>query len=139
MLSNLIYISTRNTNCTEEEIGKILAACERNNGKMNITGVLLYSDKSFLQYLEGEYKEIIALYDKIKLDSRHKNAILIASAPIQEKVFPSWQMGAKKFESSSISFKTEISTEDRKIFEEILAGKNQETKTAVNLIKKFFK
>ena len=38
----------------------------RNNGKIDISGVLLYSDQKFLQVLEGEHKQIIELYDTIK-------------------------------------------------------------------------
>lgn len=139
MLSHLVYVSNRKPNCTEEEIQKILIACKNNNATLDITGVLLYSDLQFVQYLEGEYRQIIALYDKIKLDNRHKNAVLISSAQISERAFPSWQMGAKKFDSSSINFLTDIQESDKGVFRDILSGKNQEGNKAMMLVKKFFK
>ena len=77
MLSQLIYTSIRTSECTDSEIDKILDSCKRNNFGIDITGVLLYSDKIFIQYLEGNSKLILELYDKIKLDKRHKNAMLM--------------------------------------------------------------
>jgi hypothetical protein len=139
MLSHLIYVSTRKPNCSAEEIEKILASCKKNNAQYDITGVLLYSDTHFIQYLEGTYKEIIALYDKIKTDQRHKNAMLISSSPIQSRSFPSWQMGAKKIDSKDIQYRTDITSDEKKVFDAILAGKTHETGNAINLIKKFFK
>ncbi|WKK80683.1 BLUF domain-containing protein [Marivirga arenosa] len=136
MLSNLIYVSKRKSNCTEEEIKKILDSCERNNSGEDITGVLLYSKDSFVQYLEGEYKKIFELYDKIKLDDRHKEIRLINSSPIKEKVFPSWHMGAKKLDFSNIEFKTDITEKDKGEFNKILNGEN--SPNSVELLKKVF-
>ena len=73
MLSQLVYVSIRKPQCTEEEIQKILDACKRNNQGKDITGVLLYSGTHFVQYLEGDFKKINELYDNIKSDVRHKN------------------------------------------------------------------
>jgi hypothetical protein len=139
MLSHLVYVSVRKPNCTEEEIEKILASCKKNNIGIDITGVLLYSNTNFVQYIEGEYKEIMSLYDKIKGDDRHKNPVLISSAPITQRSFPSWQMGSRKFDASSVDFKTTINEADQKIFNDILAGKNAEASKSIALIQKFFK
>jgi hypothetical protein len=139
MLSHLIYVSNRLQNCTEVEIEKILNSCKKNNSQYDITGVLLYSDTKFVQYIEGEYKEIMGLYDRIKGDKRHSNPVLLTSAPISQRSFPSWQMGAKKFDMASIDFKTNVSDADRKLFEGMLSGKNAEESKAIGLIKKFFK
>lgn len=139
MLSHLVYVSSRKPNCTQEEIEKILASCQKNNAGIDITGVLLYSDTHFVQYIEGEYKIIISLYDKIKTDNRHKNPVLITSAPIQSRSFPSWQMGAKKFDAKKIEYSTAISESEKQIFHAILQGKNQEGNKALVLMQKFFK
>jgi hypothetical protein len=136
MLSNLVYISNRKSNCTPDEIAKILSACVRNNKELDITGVLLYSESKFVQYLEGEYKSIMALYDKIKLDNRHSNAVLISNGIINNRTFPSWQMGYKKVDLNSIEFNTALSEEERKEFQNVLSGK--ESNKAMPIIKKLF-
>lgn len=139
MLSHLVYVSARTPKCTEEEIQKILDSCRKNNSGLGITGVLLYSNAQFVQYIEGDYKTLIALYDKIKKDDRHKNAIMISSAPIPERIFPSWQMGSKTFDLNSIDYQTNISSNDKIVFREVLSGKGQEGNKALNLMKQFFK
>lgn len=101
MLFQLVYISYRNSHCNNKEIENILESSRRNNYNKNITGVLLYSDKKFLQVLEGERKQVNELYDFIKTDSRHRNAVLISLSPIMERTFPSWQMGAKKLDDKT--------------------------------------
>jgi len=139
MLSHLVYVSSRTPKCTEAEIQKILASCQKNNSGIGITGVLLYSNSQFVQYMEGDFKSIITLFDKIKTDDRHKNAIMISSAPIPERIFPSWQMGSKTFDLAKVDYQTTISTEDKSIFKEILSGKSQEGNRALSLMKQFFK
>lgn len=137
MLSHLVYLSSRKPNCTSEEIEKILHSCKKNNKDLDLTGVLLYSDKQFVQYLEGEYKEIFALYDKIKGDPRHDKIVLITSGPIENRAFPSWQMGSKKFDFQSIEFRTDMSPNEQADFKKILKG--EENNNALTLVKKFFK
>ncbi|MCA6078708.1 BLUF domain-containing protein [Fulvivirga sedimenti] len=138
MLSYLVYVSQRNSTCTQEEIDKILAACERNNSHSDATGVLLYSDTKFVQYLEGNYKSIIALYDKIKKDPRHKNVVLVQMGQTEKRLFPSWQMGSKKFSENKITFSTQLNEEDSAIFRNILDGREQTGNQSLSLIQNFF-
>lgn len=137
MLSQLVYISKRQPNCTEAEIEKILTACKNNNKELDVTGVLLYSDAQFVQYLEGDLRKINSLYNKIKEDKRHKNVALISTAPIKERTFPSWQMGAKKLNLNSVEYHTQLSNDELNEFNRILSG--SESNRALEVIKKLFK
>lgn len=138
MLSQLVYVSTRKPNCTQEEIDNILAACKKNNPPLGITGVLLYNDEKFIQLVEGEAKVLMTLYDKIKTDDRHKNCMMISYSPIKEKSFPSWHMATKKLGKGTIDYNTEISAQDKPFFDEILLGKEADGTRVLNLLKKFF-
>lgn len=138
MLSQLVYVSNRKANCTSAEIDKILESCKKNNPALDITGILLYSDTKFIQLVEGEAKVITSLYDKIKTDDRHSNAMMISYSPIKEKSFPSWHMGSKKLAGNEVDFNTSISTEDKVIFENLLNGKEENGQKVLNLLKKFF-
>lgn len=135
MLSQLIYVSVRASECSDSEIQKILESSIHNNAKIDITGVLLYSDKKFLQCLEGDYDEIMALYDKIKLDKRHKNVVLITVGMIKECFFPSWQMGSKKIDQN-YEFSTNMSLSEKKDFNAILKGEKPSESKANRLNKK---
>lgn len=138
MLSQLTYVSNRNSNCTDAEIEKILASCKKNNPHLEITGILLYSDSKFIQMVEGESKVILGLYDKIKTDKRHSNCMMISYGAIAEKSFPSWHMGARKLASNEVDFKTDITKEDKDLFSNILNGKEANDSKVLTLLKKFF-
>jgi hypothetical protein len=138
MLSQLVYVSNRNATCTPAEIEKILNSCKKNNPSLNITGVLLYTDKKFMQLVEGDAKVIVDLYDKIKKDQRHSNVMMISYNPIKEKSFPSWHMASKDISKTDIQFKTDISADDKRVFNEILSGKEENGQKVLMLLKKFF-
>lgn len=139
MLAHLAYVSVRKKNCTDEEIEKILSACKINNAPLDITGVLLYSDSKFIQYVEGESTALMALYDKIKKDVRHEKAVMISYNPIAKRIFPSWQMGSRKLASDDISFVTDITSGDRDVFQKIMNGVETEGAKVQDLLTKFFK
>ena len=135
MLSELLYVSFRNSSCTNSEVEKILSESIKNNGKQNITGVLLYSKDRFLQVLEGEKEQITGLYDKIKTDSRHSQAMMLSVKPIQERFFPSWQMAGKEMDSA-YEFLSPLGEEEKKEFLQLLEGENNNN--AVKMISKLF-
>lgn len=139
MLTQLFYVSKRSLNCNDVEIEKILQSSVRNNAKANVTGVLLYSEKKFLQCIEGEFETIIALYDKIKQDPRHYDTVMLGIMPIKERSFPAWQMAGKSIDLNKIDFKTRMSNSERAEFEEILEGKTRSSERIAQIIKLFFK
>ena len=76
---------------------------------------------------------------KIKPDTRHKNVVLITTGPIEERTFPSWEMGSKEIDEDKVEFQTDLSKEEAQAFQDIIAGKDQEGNRSIQLIKKFFK
>lgn len=138
MLSQLVYVSSRNNNCSDAEIEKILSTCQKNNPHIQTTGVLLYSQNKFIQYLEGDSKHLLSLFDKIKNDTRHEKVMMISYGPIKEKTFPSWHMATKKVSGEEIDFRTDITIEDKKVFKYLLKGQEQEGSKVLGLLKKFF-
>ncbi len=137
MLSSLVYLSSRPVEVTDEVIEDILKVAQINNKKLGITGVLLYSDTQFLQCIEGDYANLIALYDKIKLDDRHKQLFLLNLSPIAERNFPSWQMGAKAFDANRIKFIDHLTTEEQTEFTQILNGETVTSGRSINLLRKY--
>lgn len=92
----LIYISERCTNTDDTEIHKIQLRAEHQNHRRNITGALLYTDKYFLQYIEGHAPVVDALFASISRDPRHTNVRVLLRAPIQHRDFSRWSLGVKK-------------------------------------------
>jgi hypothetical protein len=138
MLTQLVYVSNRSKFCTAKDIEQILESSVRNNQKKNITGVLLYSDKKFLQCIEGNYEDLKNLYDKIKQDKRHYNPIMIAFVPIRERLFPVWQMAGKSVNLEQVNFTNRMNASEESEFRKILEGETSNSERVSALIKKFF-
>ncbi len=138
MLSQLVYISSRKAHCTPAQIEKILQACQKNNSSLDITGVLLYSETKFIQYLEGDARQILKLYDQIKGDDRHEQVRMLSYGTIQSRAFPSWHMATKALSQNELAFRTDISQQDKQTFKHLLEGQQQSGSRVQLLLKNFF-
>lgn len=83
---------------SEEELVELLEQSRRWNKKMGITGMLLYHNDSFMQYLEGEKSTVIDLYETIALDERHTGVTVYFEREIEERHFADWSMGFQNLE-----------------------------------------
>ena len=92
-MKNIVYVSTAVKLMHENQLLDILHNSRLHNAALNISGVLLYSDGTFIQVLEGKDTVIDALYSRIQADQRHKNIITLIDEPIIEKSFGQWLMG----------------------------------------------
>lgn len=91
MLSQYLYISTAPT-LSRDEVDAILATSARNNPARDITGLLLYNGRNFLQLIEGEEEALVALMLRITEDPRHSGITLLDRRAIEERSCPDWAM-----------------------------------------------
>jgi hypothetical protein len=90
---SLVYVSTAAKLYTDEDLDDILRVSRSWNRKVNITGLLLYKEGYFMQFLEGPKGEVLDLLTKIKADSRHHSMIVIFQKDQGEREFDNWSMG----------------------------------------------
>ncbi|KKI11679.1 MULTISPECIES: BLUF domain-containing protein [Comamonas] len=63
------------------------------NQAHEITGVLIFDGQRFVQYIEGPQEHVIAVANKIALDTRHINFTPLYQAQgITQRLFPKWTM-----------------------------------------------
>jgi hypothetical protein len=91
----LIYMSTSAYLFSDDELKQILRKSQANNAVNDLTGMLLYSEGSFVQVLEGQTEEVDCTYSKIQKDPRHKNIIKLTEGPLKQRIFPNFTMGFK--------------------------------------------
>ena len=89
----IAYRSKASRNLPESELKRILEVARVNNRAWGITGMLMYSNGTFFQVLEGERKNLQRLYDVIFADSRHNAIWSIYEVEIERRSFPNWSMG----------------------------------------------
>lgn len=92
-LIHLIYASVATLDFGEAQLAELLQQSREANKRLGLTGILLYSEGSFFQVLEGEPTVVDQLYERIIADKRHERAILIIREPIAKRSFGSWSMG----------------------------------------------
>lgn len=88
----IIYRSEPTNPLNWEKVQEILIQSEHNNEEQDITGILLATEHSFLQVIEGKYETVNQLFMKIVADPRHKNIQLISFDLIDSRLFSGWGM-----------------------------------------------
>jgi hypothetical protein len=89
----VIYASVARVPFTAEALRALLARARTTNTGLNVSGMLLHLDGSFLQVLEGERDVVEKLYERIDRDRRHASVLRLVSRDIPERNFPDWSMG----------------------------------------------
>jgi hypothetical protein len=92
-LWHLVYASVAVPGFTLADLEDILRVARERNAQMDVGGVLLLADSSFLQVLEGGQAEIDGLLAAIRGDPRHSRPVLLLREPIAERAFADWTMG----------------------------------------------
>lgn len=99
---NLLYTSSSTVEANHEFLNQILQTARINNQQLGITGMLLYSEGSFVQLLEGEEEKVKETFNKISQDPRHYNIEVVIETNAANRYFPQWQMGFKWLEKSDL-------------------------------------
>jgi hypothetical protein len=92
-LVRLIYTSKTSSHFAPEDIENILEKARINNRKNNVTGLLCFNNKFFLQCLEGSRQTVNNTYHQILNDKRHSDIIMLSYSEIVEREFEQWSMG----------------------------------------------
>ena len=92
-LHELIYVSLAEGDVSTADLTDMLLQCRQKNTKRGITGLLVYHRHEFTQILEGDKAEVLALYDKICADKRHRLPQVLWDGPIEQRSFADWSMG----------------------------------------------
>jgi hypothetical protein len=95
-LYRLIYLSSAVQKMDEAELADLLNQARTKNEKLDISGILLYSDGDFFQLLEGPEQKVKSLYEVIEKDPRHTDCIELIVEPIEEREFTSWSMAFRR-------------------------------------------
>lgn len=89
----LVYISAARFDFTADDLRALLATARVNNQRLDVTGMLLYHERSFIQALEGDEAAVMGLYERIARDPRHGSVEILLKGRIQKRNFGAWRMG----------------------------------------------
>lgn len=92
-LLHCIYTSAASERLSIDALARLLDHARRRNDAAHITGMLLYSDGSFFQILEGTAEAVDACFGRILVDPRHTKVTRIIRESIAKRDFGDWSMG----------------------------------------------
>jgi hypothetical protein len=72
-LLTICYVSTSAGRLTASDIEALLEQSRSRNALNGVTGLLLYADGNFIQYIEGKPEGVEPIWTIIQRDPRHKN------------------------------------------------------------------
>ena len=91
MLYSSCYISNSINLWEEEKLQDFFERVAKRNNVIDITGLLLYHEGTFVQLLEGEHTAVEALLDKIKSDRRHNQLTVMMDHQIRHRLYMKYQ------------------------------------------------
>lgn len=96
LLLQLTYISDISPSLTTADINALHQQAKRNNQQLAITGLLLHTNRHFMQLLEGPAALVRTRFAIIAADPRHQHVRLVSERLITSRQFPNWHMGLKR-------------------------------------------
>jgi len=94
MVKQLIYTSRSLENISIDFVENILVSADRFNSAHAITGLLLYNQTVFIQFLEGPADNMGRVLDRIFNDPRHEEAKTLYTGYSDQRFYPDWSMAA---------------------------------------------
>jgi hypothetical protein len=92
----ILYCSRNRLTGTPEslraQIDGILRASRRNNAAAGVTGALFHNALCFAQVLEGPFLEVQRVFERLQLDPRHAELVVLRSGYTAERAFDGWSM-----------------------------------------------
>ena len=92
LLHAIVYVSASVPPVTAASLEDLLLEARRLNRESGVTGALLHSDGSFMQYFEGTPDAVAATWERIRGSRRHTRITELMNEPVPRREFPDWEM-----------------------------------------------
>ena len=92
-LETFVYCSRTSEGIGDKEVDRIIEFSQGRNAARGITGVLVFGNGVFFQWVEGPPTEVESLIVSLHGDSRHHDIVeLDRSIDKRERLYPGWEM-----------------------------------------------
>ena len=115
----LIYVSGASTPFSGSELRSLANISARKNAERGITGLLLYHNERFMQFLEGDVFNVGGKFEVIRNDSRHHGVYVLRRRFVPFRQFPDWTM--------RLAEPGEITQRESEIHDRLFAGADVDT------------
>lgn len=92
-LETFVYCSRAADSVDDAEVSRLIAFSQSRNAARGITGVLVFGNGVFFQWIEGPPEEVTRLIANLHGDSRHHDIVTLdRSVEKRERLYPHWEM-----------------------------------------------
>lgn len=91
-LTTLTYSSRAVTPLTERDLTRLESDASARNRAEKLTGLFVYDDGHFFQWLEGPVEGLTRVWDSVRRDPRHTDIRVSHIQPTPARVFGEWSM-----------------------------------------------
>lgn len=91
-LLSIVYASSAAYPFGDEELAALLELSRKNNARSQLTGMLIYGGRHFLQVIEGPSDVLRERMSIIAADARHLDVRVLFQETIDQRQFPEWTM-----------------------------------------------
>lgn len=99
-MHQLVYTSTATIPMDEDGLNQLLEQSRQRNAELEITGLLLYHQSSFMQVLEGSQKNVDLVFESIKRDTRHHHIEVVLNEAVEAREFSDWTMAFQQIKTA---------------------------------------
>lgn len=104
MLKRVSYISKFSRPLTNDEVAQLATDAAERNRQLGVTGMLMSSGGIFYQVLEGPLEAVDSLFQKIAIDPRHKDVLVLSvQEEVEDRQFPSWAMKKVNLDEEAVT------------------------------------
>lgn len=91
-LNVLAYRSAAVAPPADSELQALVRTSQTRNRTLGLTGVLLYDNGTFFQWLEGPEEGLSQVWSSIQRDPRHRDITVLRDEPIGDRIFEGWDL-----------------------------------------------
>ena len=91
-IRQLIYVSRPVGKVSPAEERSLIQTSQRNNRRVDLTGLLACTGEHFLQVLEGMPADIEPVFQRIATDVRHTDLRVVSDRLVQTREYGKWSM-----------------------------------------------
>jgi hypothetical protein len=131
---SILYVSAATRLLSAAQMQQLLDSARARNVQQGVTGVLLYSDGNFMQYLEGPSGGLSKIYKVISNSSQHHGMIELLREPLPAREFAEFPMA---FRAVGMADMPTVGPENASVLRHLTESQNPNS-AARRLITKFW-
>ncbi len=135
-LSTVVYRSRAVRALSPAELHELTTVAQSRNSRQSVTGLMLYDNETFFQWLEGPAPGVGEVMASIVADRRHTDVEILHKRPAEIRMFADWSMALATPGPVMTSWRRDVIEPPREIVEALRAQPTAAPELLMRLVSK---